>query len=59
MSALTDKNRQKAEKKVLSYIKIKCKKCQGNMERFDYKYLENDAVVGYRCEDCPHYYLFN
>lgn len=59
MSTLSDKNREKAEETLLKSISVKCKECQGNMVRFDYKYLENDAIVGYRCEDCPHYNFLN
>ena len=57
MSNLSDKNRQKAEVRILKAVTIKCKKCHGNMIRVHD--LRDDTSVGYSCEDCPHYYLFN
>jgi len=62
MSALADKNRRKAEERILKAVTIKCRKCQGKMirvEEFHYENLYDDAIVGYSCEDCPHYYLFH
>ena len=76
MSSLTDKNRQKAEERILKNITIKCRKCHGLMKphlqkgiptelidkitsrSIGVQHLEN-AIVGYSCEDCPHYYFFN
>jgi len=42
---------------LLQSIKIKCKECQGIMIRVHD--LHDDTVVGYSCEDCTHYYLFD
>jgi len=60
---------------LLKDITIKCKECDGNMIRVtkhDYhlhfykglKHLEyqlgnDDTVIGYSCQDCTHYYLFD
>jgi len=49
-------------KTILKSVTVKCRKCQGKMirvEEFHYENLHDDAIVGYSCEDCPHYYLFN
>lgn len=57
MSSLSDKNRQKAEVRILESVTIKCKKCNGPMVRV--QDLGNETIVGYSCQDCTHYYLFN
>lgn len=57
MSALSDKNRQKAEERILKAVTIKCKECDGLMYKIPQLY--ETALVGYQCHDCPHYYLFN
>ena len=70
MSSLSDKNREKAEERILQSVTIKCKDCGGQMISIQEltKYMEdipprfqstNDARIGYSCEDCPHYYLFD
>ena len=57
MSALADKNRQKAEERILKAVTIKCKECNGSMIRV--RDLRNQTIVGYSCENCTHYYLFH
>ena len=70
MSGLSDKNRQKAEERILKTVTIKCEDCGGQMISIQVltKYMEDipprfqstkDARIGYSCEDCSHYYLFN
>ena len=69
MSSLSDKNRKKAEERILESITVKCKECDGNMIRvvngFTYVSYDqvipsgDDTVVGYSCQDCSHYYLFD
>jgi len=57
MSNLSDKNREKAEIRILQSIYVKCKHCNGDMVRV--QDLRDDTVVGYSCQDCSHYYLFD
>ena len=57
MSDLSDKNREKAEIRILQSIYVKCKHCNGDMVRV--QDLRENAVVGYSCQDCSHYYLFD
>jgi hypothetical protein len=75
MSTLSDKNREKVEETLLKSISVKCKECNGDMIRVtkhDYhlffykgfKHLQyqlgnDDTVIGYQCQDCPHYNLFD
>ena len=64
MSTLSDKNREKAEETLLKSISVKCKECGGTMIRHvnHMIYLDGSresTVVGYVCEDCPHYNLFD
>jgi len=44
-------------KEILKSVKIRCIKCQGKMIRV--RDLNDDAIVGYSCENCPHYNLFD
>ena len=57
MSVLSDKNRERAEKTLLKSITIACIKCHGPMVRVHDLY--DQALVGYSCKNCPHYYLLN
>ena len=57
MSTLSDKNRKKAEETLLKTIKIKCIHCHGKMIRVVDLY--DDAIIGYSCQDCPHYNFLN
>jgi len=57
MSGLSDKNRQKAEERILKAVTIKCQECHGHMIRV--RDLREKTIVGYSCENCTHYYLFN
>lgn len=57
MSTLSDINREKVEETLLKLIKIKCIKCEGKMIRV--RDLYDDTIVGYSCQDCPHYNLLN
>lgn len=57
MSTLSDKNRERAEETLLKSIKVKCMYCGGPMIRV--VDLDDHTIVGYSCEDCPHYNLFN
>jgi hypothetical protein len=66
MSSLSDKNRQKAEERILKAVTVKCKKCNGKMVRvIDWNSystttdLGDETIVGYSCQDCSHYYLFH
>ena len=63
------KLRSDCEARILEAITVKCKECDGNMIRVvnEFTYVSYDqvipsgdeTVVGYSCEDCPHYYLFH
>ena len=44
-------------KEILKSVKILCIKCGGNMIRV--RDLYDDALVGYSCQDCPHYNLLD
>jgi len=57
MSTLSDKNRERAEETLLKQIKIKCIQCNGNMIRV--RDLYDNTIVGYSCQDCPHYNFLN
>ena len=57
MSTLSDINREKVEETLLKLIKIKCIKCEGKMIRVVDLY--DNTIVGYSCQDCPHYNLLN
>jgi len=57
MSTLSDINRKKAEETLLKRIKVKCIECDGNM--IHVVDLDDHTIVGYSCEDCPHYNLLN
>ena len=62
MNQLAKKTYRKMRKELLESVTIKCKKCNGKMirvEEFHYENLYDEAIVGYSCEDCPHYYLFD
>ena len=68
MSSLSDKNYKKAAWRIIDSIKLKCKKCNGTMvrcidldsnEAYDRNVSSDQTIVGYSCEDCPHYYLFH
>ena len=56
MSLLSDKNRQRTERRILESIRIRCKKCNGVMIRvYD---IWDQGSIGYSCKSCDHYYLF-
>jgi len=69
MSTLSDKNREKVEETLLKSISVKCIECDGKMirtyDKCDHKNcsacqgLDDGTVIGYRCQDCPHYNLFD
>jgi len=42
---------------ILKSVKIQCIKCGGKMIRV--RDLYDDTLVGYSCQDCPHYNLLN
>ena len=50
-------NRERAEKKILQSIKIRCTKCHSKMIRVIDLY--DDTLIGYSCEHCPHYNLLD
>lgn len=54
---LKRQNREKAEKTLLKMISIRCKHCKGKM--IPVVDLDDTTMVGYSCEDCPHYNLLN
>jgi len=47
----------KAQEKLLKLLKIKCRDCDGDM--IIVRDLYDDTIVGYSCQDCPHYNLLN
>ena len=44
-------------KEILKDITIRCIKCHSKMIRV--RDLYDDTLVGYSCQDCPHYNLLN
>jgi len=51
-------NYQKATvKEILKSVKILCIKCGGKMIR--HVTLDDNTLIGYTCQDCPHYNLLN
>lgn len=51
----TDHNQ--AVKEILQSVRIQCSKCGGKMIRV--RDLYDDTLVGYSCQDCPHYNLLD
>jgi len=47
----------KAEETLLELITIKCIECGGKMIRV--VDLDDHTIIGYSCQDCPHYNLFD
>lgn len=54
---LSVRNRERARKRLLESIKIRCKECKGVMVRVVDLY--EDTIVGYSCKNCTHHYLFD
>jgi len=48
------KLRKDCETRILESVKIKCKKCNAKMIRYDNFYKD---AVGYGCEDCSHTFV--
>ncbi len=48
---------EKITREILKSVKILCIKCQGKMIRV--RDLYDDTLVGYSCQDCPHYNLLD
>jgi len=48
---------ERTVKEILKSIKIQCSKCGGKMIRV--RDLYDDTLVGYSCQDCPHYNLLD
>jgi len=44
-------------KEILKSVKVRCIKCHSKMIRV--VDLNDDALVGYSCENCPHYNLLD
>jgi len=44
-------------KEILKDVTLRCIKCGGKMIRV--RDLYDDTLVGYSCQDCPHYNLLN
>jgi len=44
-------------KELLKNVKVRCIKCHSEMIRVIDLY--DDTLIGYSCEDCPHYNLLN
>ena len=44
-------------RKILKSVQILCIKCHGKMIRV--RDLYDDTLVGYSCQDCPHYNLLD
>jgi len=48
---------KKARSQVLEDITIKCKECGDSMiQVID---LWDNTIVGYSCQNCPHYFLYS
>jgi len=48
-------------KELLKNVKVRCIKCHSEMirvESFPMR-ISDDTLIGYSCENCPHYYLFD
>jgi len=48
-------------KELLKNVKVRCRKCHSKMirvESFPMR-ISDDAIIGYSCENCPHYYLLD
>jgi len=56
-SRSADYYQDKVTREILKSVKIRCIKCQGKMIRV--RDLYDDALVGYSCQDCPHYNLLD
>jgi len=54
---LSKRNRLNAEERILKSVSILCIKCHGRMIRV--RDLYDDTLVGYSCQDCPHYNLLD
>jgi len=48
---------EKITREILKSVKILCIKCHGKMIRV--RDLYDDTLVGYSCQDCPHYNLLD
>jgi len=48
---------ERTVKEILKSVSIKCSKCGGKMIRV--RDLYDDTLVGYSCQDCPHYNLLD
>ena len=48
---------ERTVKKILKSVQILCIKCHGKMIRV--RDLYDDTLVGYSCQDCPHYNLLD
>jgi len=48
---------ERTVKEILKSVKIQCIKCGGKMIRV--RDLYDDTLVGYSCQDCPHYNLLD
>jgi len=44
-------------KEILKNVKVRCIKCQSKMTRVIDLY--DDTLIGYSCENCPHYNLLD
>ena len=44
-------------KEILKDVKVRCSKCQSEMIRVIDLY--DDTLIGYSCENCPHYNLLD
>jgi len=56
-SRSADYYQEKVTREILKSVKIRCIKCQGKMIRV--RDLYDDTLVGYSCQDCPHYNLLD
>ena len=52
-----NKNQRIARTELFKQITVKCKECGSSMiQVID---LYDQAIVGYSCQNCPHYYLYH
>ena len=56
-SRSADYYQEKITREILNSVKIQCIKCGGKMIRV--RDLYDDTLVGYSCQDCPHYNLLD
>jgi hypothetical protein len=47
-------------KEILASVKLRCVECGGKMHVMQFNHLRYDeTLIGYCCQDCPHYNLLD